>query len=280
VGVDYIIASDTDSVYINCEAIVKKVNLDSKEKIVNFLHSFGEKKLEPFIKKCFDDHANNMNAYKSALHMKREAIAERAVWRAKKNYIMAVWDSEGFRYDKPDIKTSGVESVRSSTPKVCRESLEKAYEILMFGTEDDMIIFIDNFKKVYYTLPFVDIAKPSSVTELSKFIDDKTGTHRKGAPMHVKAALAYNDAIIKHKLTKKYPLISDKDKIKFCEMKIPNPTFSPVFAISKEFPTELNLAKYIDYNKQFEKTFLSPVRSFLDIVGWNTEHVFTLDQFE
>lgn len=277
--VDYVIASDTDSIYLNCEGVVNQLpSTTSKEEIVNFLDTFCKKVIEPFIAKCFQEHAESLNAYKSALHMKRESIAERAVWRAKKNYIMYVWDIEGLRYAKPIIKTSGVESVRSTTPKVCRKALEEAYEILMSGDENDMINFIDSFKNKFYEMPFEDIAKPSGINGIDKWSDKKT-IYRKGTPYHVKAAIVYNNMIIKKKLTKKYPVISNKDKIRTCVLKTPNPAFSPVIAVPKELPKELGLAKYIDYNAQFEKTFLSPITSFLDIVGWSSKRRNTLDQF-
>lgn len=278
---DFLIASDTDSCYINCEKLVDQLpKTMSKKEIVDFLDKFSKKRLEPFIAKCFKEHADFMNAHKSALHMKREIIAEKAVWRAKKNYIMSVWDNEGVRYDKPEIKTSGVESVRSSTPKVCREALEECYEILMNKNEENMIDFIDNFKKKFYSMSFLEIARPSGVSELSKFVD-KTGKllHKKGAPGHVKACLVYNDQIKKHKLVNKYNLIADKDKVRWCYMIMPNTIHSPVFAVSKEYPKELNITKYIDYKKQYEKTFLFPVTTFLDIVGWKSKATTTLENF-
>lgn len=277
-GVDYIVASDTDSIYINCEEVVKQTKLTNRDEIINFLDLFGSSKLEPYIKKCFEDHAKNMNAYKSALHMKREVIAERAVWRAKKNYIMYIWDSEGIRYKEPELKTLGVESVRSSTPRICRESLEECYKIIMSGTEDMMIDHIKKFRKDFFTKSFADIARPSSVSDIAKYTTTD-GSIMSRTPMHVKGSLAFNKFVKDNKLEKKYQLITDKDKIRYCELKMPNPLFSSVLSVPKELPSEFGLDKYIDYQTQFEKTFLNPVKSFLDIIGWKTEKIIKIDQF-
>ena len=280
-NVDYVIASDTDSIYLNMGPLVDKFfasKSEDKLAVVNILNSICEDKLEPFIDKSYQELADYVSAYDQKMQMKRENIADRGIWTAKKRYILNVWDSEGVRYDEPKLKVMGIESVKSSTPAPCRKMLKDAFNILMNGTEEDVIEYIDRCREEFKSLPPEDISFPRSVSDVRKYAD-RTTIYSKGTPIHVRGALLFNHQIKDKKLTNKYSLIQNGEKIKFCYLKEPNPLHENVISFIQDFPKELNLDKYVDYNLQFEKSFVEPLKTILDAIGWSVEKTVNLELF-
>ena len=278
---DYVIAVDTDSVYLNLGPLVDKFlskQKDNKEKVVNLLNKVCEEQLEPYIDKCYTQLAEYVNAYEQKMQMKRENIADRGIWTAKKRYILNVWDSEGVRYEEPKLKIMGIEAVKSSTPAPCRTMIKDALRVIMAGTEDEMITFIDDVRVKFNKLSVEEMAFPRSISDVNKHKNPAT-IYGKGCPMHVRGALLHNHYIKEHKLDNKYSLIQNGDKIKFVHLKKANPIRENVIAFNNEFPYELGLDKYIDYELQFNKAFLEPVKGILDSIGWNVEKVANLELF-
>tara|TARA_Y100000033_G_scaffold3062_1_gene2621 strand:- start:191 stop:835 length:645 start_codon:yes stop_codon:yes gene_type:complete len=212
------------------------------------------------------------------MSMKRENIADRGIWTAKKRYILNVWDSEGVRYEEPKLKVMGIESVKSSTPAPCRSMLKNAFKILMTGTEDDMIKFIDNSRDQFKKLPPEQVSFPRSASDVVKY-KSNSDIYIKGTPIHIRGALLFNHYIKENKLTNKYSLVQNGEKIKFCYLKKPNIIHENVISFIQEFPKELNLDKYVDYDLQFEKSFLEPLKAILDAIGWNVEKTVNLELF-
>ena len=210
--------------------------------------------------------------------MKRENIADRGIWTAKKRYILNVWDSEGVRYEEPKLKMMGIEAVKSSTPAPCRQMIKDTLKLVMSGTEDDVIDFIDEARKKFRNLPPEDIAFPRTCSNVDKHKSHST-IYAKGTPIHARGALLYNHYIKQNKLDNKYSLINNGEKIKFCYLKKPNPMRENVISFISDFPTELDLDRYIDYDLQFEKAFLDPVKVILDAIGWNVEKTVNLELF-
>ena len=279
--IDYVIASDTDSIYINFGPLVDKFfnsKIDNKAKIVSLLDQVCKDKLEPFIDKSYQELANYVNAYDQKMFMKRENIADRGIWTAKKRYILNVWDSEGVRYEEPKLKMMGIEAVKSSTPAPCRKMIKDALNIMMSGTEEDVIKFIDDSRVQFKKLPPEDIAFPRTVSNVNKH-KSTSSIYAKGTPIHARGALLYNHHIKDKKLDNKYSLINNGEKIKFCYLKKPNWIHENVISFISDFPTELDLDKSIDYELQFEKAFLEPVKVILDSIGWNVEKVVNLELF-
>ena len=279
--IDYVIASDTDSIYINFGPLVDKFfnsKIDNKAKIVSLLDQVCKDKLEPFIDKSYQELANYVNAYDQKMFMKRENIADRGIWTAKKRYILNVWDSEGVRYEEPKLKMMGIEAVKSSTPAPCRKMIKDALNIMMSGTEEDVIKFIDDSRVKFKKLPPEDIAFPRTVSNVNKH-KSTSSIYAKGTPIHARGALLYNHHIKDKKLDNKYSLINNGEKIKFCYLKKPNWIHENVISFISDFPTELDLDKSIDYELQFEKAFLEPVKVILDAIGWNVEKVVNLELF-
>ena len=280
-GVDYVIASDTDSIYLNLGPLVEDVYKGRKkttESIVTFLDKICEVELEKYIEGCYQELANYVNAYDQKMQMKRENIADRGIWTAKKRYILNVWDSEGVRYEEPKLKIMGIEAVKSSTPAPCRQMIKDALKLMMSGTEDEVIAYIEKCREKFEKLPPEQISFPRSVSDVQKYQSPAT-IYSKGTPIHVRGALLYNYYVKEKKLSHKYSIINNGEKIKFCYLKKPNPIHENIISFIQQFPKELNLDKYIDYELQFEKAFLDPLKSILDCIGWEVTKTATLDSF-
>jgi len=279
--VDYVIASDTDSIYLNMGPLVDKFlsrKSDDKTKVVGLLDKICQDKLEPFIEQSYQELADYVQAYEQKMIMKRENIAERGIWTAKKRYILNVWNSEGVQYSEPKLKMMGIEAVKSSTPAPCRKMIKNGLKLMMSGTEEDVIDFIDNCRKEFKSLPPEEIAFPRSVSDVVKY-KSHSEIYVKGTPIHCRGALLFNHYIKQNKLDKKYSLINNGEKIKFLYLKKPNIIQENVISFIQDFPTELGLDKYIDYDLQFEKSFVEPLKSILDAIGWNVEKTVNLELF-
>ena len=280
-GEDYVIASDTDSIYLNLGPLVEAV-YEGREKtnegIVGFLNKVCETQFEPFIESAYEELARYVNAYDQKMFMKRENIADRGIWTAKKRYILNVWDSEGVRYEEPKLKMMGIEAVKSSTPAPCRTMIKDALKLMMNGTEDEVIDYIDACRKEFKTLPPEDIAFPRTASDVRKYSASST-IYAKGTPIHIRGALLFNHYVKQKKLTNKYSLIGNGEKVKFLYLKKPNIIQENVVSFIQDFPTELGLDKYIDYDLQFEKSFVEPLKAILDAIGWNVEKTVNLELF-
>lgn len=276
---DYVVASDTDSVYINMEKFVAKMGLGEADhdKVVNFLdkaaEGFGEYIDEKYAELCA-----YMNGYTQNMQMGREVIASRGFWTAKKRYGLLVHDSEGTRYEEPKLKIMGLETVRSSTPAICRDSLEQAYQIILTGDNDQLTEFTEGFEKSFKDHSAESVAFPRGVNEIDKWKDPRK-IYGKGTPIAVRGALLYNKLISEKKLNHKYEFIRPGDKIRFVYLKMPNPIKENVIAFPSILPPEFDLDDYVDYNKQLDKSFRDPLKTVLGVIGWNYEKITTLEEF-
>ena len=278
---DYVIASDTDSIYLNLGPLVEVVYKDREKDgsgICTFLNKVCEVEFEKYIESSYETLAKYVNAYDNKMVMKRENIADRGIWTAKKRYILNVWDSEGVRYEEPKLKMMGIEAVKSSTPAPCRTMIKDALKIMMNGTEDEVIDYIDACRKEFKTLPPEDIAFPRTASDVRKYQASST-IYAKGTPIHIRGALLFNHYVKQKKLTNKYSLIGNGEKVKFLYLRKPNTIQENVVSFIQDFPKELGLDKYIDYDLQFEKSFVEPLKAILDAIGWNVEKTVTLESF-
>ena len=279
-GEDYVIASDTDSIYLNMGPLVETVykgREKTDQSVVGFLNKVSEMELEPYIQSSYEELAEYVSAYDQKMIMKRENIASSGIWTAKKRYMLNVWDSEGVRYNKPKLKMMGIEAVKSSTPAPCRTAIKDAINIMMTGTEKDLLSFIDRFKDEFNLLPPEDIAFPRSVNGLRKFKASGT-VYTKGTPLHVRGTLLYNFYIAKNKLQYKYPLVQEGEKIKYIYLRRPNKISNEnVISFLNTFPRELGVEGQIDRDAQFKKAFLDPLRIITNVIGWETEKVSNLE---
>ena len=284
VEVDYVIASDTDSVYITFDSLVSRVFEEgtATNKIISFLDKVAKNKLEPFINRSYSELAEVVGAYEQKMNMSREVIADKGIWTAKKRYILNVHDSEGVRYKKPHLKIMGIEAVKSSTPAPCRAKIKEAIDIIMNGDEEELNTFIQDFREDFMELPPEDIAYPRSCNGVLKYTDDAS-LFKKGAPIHVKGSILYNYLIKKHKLRNRYPDILEGDKIRFLHLRQPNIYQSTAFSFITFMPKELDIKPLIDYDIQFEKSFVEPLKFITDKINWMIDNSYgvqgTLEEF-
>ena len=272
-GVDYVIASDTDSIYLNLGPLVDLVGIKGSERTVDVLNQFCKDKIEPFIDQSYKELSDYLNCYEETLVMKRECIAERGIWTAKKRYILNVWDNEGVRYEEPKLKMMGIEAVKSSTPAPCRKYIKECLQLIMSSTEKDVIDYITRMRLEYNNLSPEEIAFPRTANNISKF-RDATTLYRKGTPFHIRGAIMFN-----HLVVDKYNVIQDGEKIKFVQLKTPNPTGQNVISFISTLPKELDLHRYVDYDIMYRKSFIDPLQTILDSIGWKTEEQNTLEDF-
>ena len=278
---DYVIASDTDSIYLNLGPLVEVIYKDREKdgaSICSFLNKICEMEFEKYITGSYETLAKYVNAYDQKMFMKRENIADRGIWTAKKRYILNVWDSEGVRYEEPNLKMMGIEAVKSSTPAPCRTMIKDGLKIMMNGTEEEVIDYIDDCRTKFKKLPPEEIAFPRTASNVQKYKASST-IYAKGTPIHVRGALLFNHYVKQKKLDNKYSLIGNGEKVKFLYLKKPNIIQENVISFIQDFPTEIGLDKYIDYDLQFEKSFVEPIKAILDAIGWNVEKTVNLELF-
>jgi DNA polymerase elongation subunit (family B) len=272
---DYVIAMDTDSLYVNFGPMIKQL---SPKDPVKFLDKICKEHFEPALTKAYENLFERLNCHKPRMEMAREVIADRGIWTAKKRYILNVHNSEGVQYTEPKLKIMGIEAIKSSTPEVCRGRFKEIFNIIMTQGEEATQNYIRNFKTEFFALPAEEVAFPRSVSNITEYHDRKL-IYKKGSPIHVRGSLLYNKYLKDTKLIKKYELIENGSRIKFCYLKMPNTIKENVVAFPNELPKELQLDRYIDYELQFEKTFIDPLKLILDAVGWSVEDQMTLDKF-
>jgi DNA polymerase elongation subunit (family B) len=281
---DYVIAVDTDSVYLRLGDLVDKtVNADGRTRdtpsIITFLDKVCESKIQPVIDNACRDLAEYTNVFQQKIVMKREVLADKAIWTAKKRYILNVHNSEGVQYAQPKKKVMGLEMIKSSTPSACRDKLREAVDVIFDADENAIQKFIQEFRVEFESLPLADISFPRGLNGLVKYADKKT-IYGSGTPIHVRGALVYNHFLRQHNLSNKYPLIQNGEKLKFIFLKEPNTIQSNVISFPQGgIPEEFDMMKYIDYNTQYEKAFLDPLKIILDSIGWKSEKTSSLEDF-
>jgi len=277
---DYVIASDTDSIYLNMGPLVQKLypNVSETKKVIDFMDKVCDQKIQPFIDSSYQELKEYVNAFQQRMEMKRESLADKAIWTAKKRYILNVYNSEGVAYAKPKLKIMGLEAVKSSTPAACRAKIKEAINIIMTKTESDLHKFIDEFRSDFKQLPVEEIAFPRSVNGLTEYADVGM-IYKKGTPIHVKGALVFNHYLREYKLTKKYQLIQEGEKIKFVYLKQPNAFNNNTLAFISGIPKQFRADQYIDHNLQFEKSFIEPLQIILSTINWKAEKINSLDCF-
>jgi DNA polymerase elongation subunit (family B) len=277
---DYVIASDTDSIYLRLGELVDKVFTGEKtnKSVIAFMDKVCEDKIQPFIDNSYQELATYVHAYEQKMQMKREALANKGFWTAKKRYVMNVFNNEGVAYDVPDLKVMGLEMVKSSTPAVVRDKMKETIRLIVETDETTVQDYIAKFREDFKKLPVEDISFPRGINGLREY-SDSVMMYKKGTPIHVRGAILYNHLLNEKDLTKVYPLIREGDKLKFTYLKTPNPIKEDVISFPVRFPKEFELERYVNYDMQFDKTYVEPIKTILSCIGWQTEKQSSLEAF-
>jgi DNA polymerase elongation subunit (family B) len=277
---DYVIASDTDSIYLNLGPLIKKITNDSMpvDKVIDIMDKICEEKIQPYIDKSYAELCEYVHAYDQKMQMKREALSNKGFWTAKKRYVLNVYNNEGVKYNEPDMKIMGLEVVKSSTPQFIRQKMKEVIRLILNTDEQTVQDFIANLRSEFKSLPPEEISFPRGVNGLNQYSDSAT-LYKKGTPIHVRGAIMYNHLLKQRGVDKKYQIIQEGEKLKFTYLKVPNPSKEDVISFPIRLPKELGLHEYVDYETQFDKTFIEPIKIILDSIGWKPEKQNTLDSF-
>lgn len=272
------IYGDTDSSFYSLKPLVDKyLNNKPIQEKVDFIDKFIKTTIDPYITKTTNELSDYLNSYENKMVWERENIAESMIGVSKKRYAMKVWDKEGVRYtNEPYYKIMGLEAIKSSFPKWSRKYLKECYKIALEKNEDKLHDLVSKIRKEFYTMDLNTVAIPSGVNGLDKYYDEEND-YKKGAQKHVKAALKYNKLVKSMGLN--YELITDGAKIRYVNLKYPNPIHSHEIAFITHIPPEFGVEEFIEKDTTFEKSFLQPLRIFLDAIGWSDEPVVSLFSF-
>jgi DNA polymerase elongation subunit (family B) len=276
---DYVIAIDTDSIYLTLENLIETVCAGkTDEQKIQYMDKICEEVFQPFIDKGYKELADYMNAYDQKMQMKREVLADKGIWTAKKRYILNVHNSEGVQFAEPKIKVMGLEMVKSSTPAVIRDKLKDSIKVILEGDEKKLHKYIEDFRAEFNQLSIEEIAFPRGVNGIKEYAASST-IYRKSTPIHVRGALLFNHHLKEMGLINKYQPIKDGEKIKFVYLKTPNRIQEDVISFSQQLPKELDLHRYVDYEKQFQKVFLDALQIVIEPLRWNVEEQSSLENF-
>lgn len=277
-GKDFVIAIDTDSIYLTLENLVEQVCAGkTTEQKIKFMDKICEDVFQPFIDQGYQELADYMNAYSQKMVMKREVLADKGIWTAKKRYVLNVHNSEGVQFAKPKVKVMGLEMVKSSTPAVIRDKLKDSLQVILHGTEKDLHKYILDFREEFIKMPVEDIAFPRGVNGLKQYAGSPI--YSKGTPIHVRGSLLFNHHLKRLELDKRYQPIKEGEKIKFVYVRKPNPFNEDVIAFTQKLPEEFGLHQFIDYDLQFKKTFLDAMQTVIEPLGWKCEEQSSLEDF-
>ena len=275
---DYVIAMDTDSVYITMDKFVNQIMPDApKDKVIDFLTKV-EVEIEKVLAQGFDELADYTNAFQQKMQMGREVIADKGIWTAKKRYILNVYDNEGVRLAEPKLKMMGIETAKSSTPQWVRNKLTEALNVVMTQTEQDLWEFVETARKEFRNLPPEEVAFPRGCKGLAQY-SDPNSIYSKGTPIHVRGSLLYNNLLTSKNLDMRYEMIKNSDKVHFTYLTLPNPINENVISFTTSLPREFDLHRFIDYDMQFDKSFVEPLKNIVNLIDWNVEPVASLDSF-
>ena len=256
---NFIIYGDTDSVYFSIKPFVEDYKAEHPQadinELVDFALEFNNTNVNKIIDDTINEFATELNAYDaSTIGAKAEICADTGIFIAKKRYVLRVREDEGTRFalDHPKIKTVGIEIARSSTPSWIRSKLKEAIPILLDKSFADVRTWFLKTKEEYMSQPVETLAISGAVTSLDYNIKDSS------IPIGSRSVLVYNKFVEDNNLTNKYPLIPPGEKSKRLYLKTPNKFNSDTIAFTN--PSFIKEFKdYIDYDKNFEKTFISPL---------------------
>jgi len=266
---------DTDSNYICLDELLSNMNItfETNEEYRLWVDRFDQLFLTPFFKKILAIYAKKYNA--DNLHnFKREKIIIRKLVSQKKRYADIVIENEGDVYETPKLSITGLDIVKSSTPMFCRTNLKDAlYYMMMTSDRDKTTDILRDIYEEFKASDIEQISSPRRVNNYTKYAEsldyyETNGVFiKKGTPQHVKSSIYYNH-VVNIKKIKGQSFIENGNDIKYIYVNPDNIVRSPTIAFSGKYPEEFKSIFNIDYNAQWNKTFLNTMNDFFDIMGW------------
>jgi DNA polymerase elongation subunit (family B) len=276
---DYVVTSDTDSLFIQVKDLVLQRYPETKTKdeyikatleITTEIQKAANDNIDRVTRKYF-----NVGKREHYFELKQEVIIERGYFAGKRRYAMYIVNKEGVTVDELDMK--GLDLMKSNMTPLYSEFGENLIKDIMFGKPkleiDQKII---NFKKHVKTLSIEEIAKPTGVKQIESYIESSPragnifSTLKLKCPINTKAAIYYNDLLKFKRVQNQYPLFTAGDKMKYIQLK-ENPYKIDVIGFTgndPEFITEL-IDKFADREEGFESTLLNKLKSIYEDLGWH-----------
>ena len=276
---DYVIAMDTDSLYIDMQPLVDRFMSDADPgQVMTGIDRVCREKFEPMFESVMRTFCDRLGAREYTLDLTQERLCDRALWSIKKRYALRVVEEDRVRLAKPKIVAKGLESARSSTPAVLRTAFLEAIEIGFSEDAAALRRFVSDRRLWFSGLYPEDIASPSGVTDVDKYVRPEW-TYASGTPIHVRAAILHNRLVEQMGLTDQVEFIRSGDKMKYVYLRLPNPIMENVIGFVDVLPAEFGLHEHVDYDTQFEKKLLTPLETLYRSCGWNVRDDATLEDF-
>ena len=274
---DYIITSDTDSLFIQVKDVLisKGVDLTDKAACIEATLEIAtelQKVANKFINRVARENFNIRGDH--YFELKQEVVIERGYFAGKRRYAMYIVNKEGVTVD--EMVMMGLDLMKSNMTPMYRKFGEELLQQIMFGTDKKEIDKrILDFKKYVKDLPIEDIAKPTGVKQVASYIERKPGigeifsTLKLKCPINTKAAVWYNDLLRFKKLDKKYPCFREGDKMKYIQLK-DNPFRIDVIGLTGNDPEFINefIDKYADREQGFESSLMNKLVGIYEDLGW------------
>jgi DNA polymerase elongation subunit (family B) len=274
---DYVVTSDTDSLFIQVKDLVLQRYPETKTKdeyikavleIATEVQKYANANIERVAREKFNIKGDHY------FELKQEVVIERGYFAGKRRYAMYIVNKEGVTVD--EMVMMGLDLMKSNMTPMYRKFGEELLQQIMFGApKSDIDKRILDFKKFVKDLPLGDIAKPTGVKQVSSYIDRKPGigeifsTLKLKCPINTKAAIWYNDLLRFKKLDKKYPCFREGDKMRYIQLK-DNPYRIDVIGFTgndPEFITEF-MDKYADREQGFESSLMNKLVGIYEDLGW------------
>jgi DNA polymerase I len=285
-----IVQNDTDSIYLCLDEVIQNLGItfNNNQEVYDWMDSFDKKFITPFFDKILQIYADNYKC-EQLINLKREKIITQKIITAKKKYVDEILANEDKLYiDKPKISVTGIEIVRTDTPSFCRDKLKKSINKFFETHCEDkskIIEYIKEVKDEFIKSPIKEIAIPKGVSDYNKYANNVQEYISNGlrypdsCPIHVRASMNYNYLIEKMHLP--FKPITNGTKIKYIHIASNNEIHQDIIAFINEWPKEFDKIFNVDYDRQFNRTFIAVLQRLFDVLNWGEIQLETntLNQF-
>lgn len=278
---NYVAYSDTDSIYIHAEPLLRHLYPDfeemSSEKKDDILEEVALK-YQDIITDSYNDLAKNcFNVQEHRLEMKTECVIRSAYFRATRRYAQWITKQEGITKESLDVK--GLEFKKANFPPVLGDFFKQALiDVLKGAKQPEIDARVKEFRQQILdgSIPLTQLGNPTSVKTLNKYTERKAragemfSTIAKGAPASVRSTIKYNDLVKFWGLDKEHSYIVQGDKVKWIYLR-PNPyQIEAISFLDFDLPEKIQkfIEEYADRKKIFDSILLNKLEGFYSDLGW------------